>query len=169
MKKIMFVCFIFLMFLTVFSFQINGVVVKIYDGDTILLQDNEKGQVKIRLAHIDAPEKNQEYGKESAEFLKQILLNTKVIVVFHKIDVYGRIIGEIYQKRIFNLTKEQINININEYMIQTGNAWFYKEYSDKKEMEQKQILARKNKIGIWQKENSIQPWIFRKTEKEKSK
>ena len=43
---------------------VRGVVQNVHDGDTFKLLEN--GQlIKVRIYGIDAPEANQEYGKES--------------------------------------------------------------------------------------------------------
>ena len=42
-------------------------VVGITDGDTITVLDGQKNQIKVRLANIDAPEKNQAFGARSKQ------------------------------------------------------------------------------------------------------
>jgi micrococcal nuclease len=69
-------------------FQIScGVVSEEYtvkyisDGDTITVTNNKTNKkVKVRLFGIDAPEKTQEYGLESKEYLMS-LIKDKVIIV----------------------------------------------------------------------------------------
>lgn len=41
---------------------LTGKVVGVSDGDTITVLDSDKRQHKIRVAGIDAPEKNQPFG-----------------------------------------------------------------------------------------------------------
>ena len=51
-------------------FAFPAKVIKISDGDTIMiLQDKE--QTKVRLYGIDAPEKKQDYGQRSKQFFSQ--------------------------------------------------------------------------------------------------
>ncbi len=46
---------------------IKGRVVRVSDGDTIVVLDAQKVQHKIRLAGIDAPESKQAFGQVSKQ------------------------------------------------------------------------------------------------------
>ena len=46
---------------------VTGNIVRIIDGDTMVVLDSNKVQYKIRLMGIDAPEKKQAYGKKSKD------------------------------------------------------------------------------------------------------
>ena len=48
-------------------------VIRVVDGDTIYLKNKEHGKLKIRLADIDAPEKDQPYGDEATNILKKMI------------------------------------------------------------------------------------------------
>ena len=48
---------------------LTGRVVRVTDGDTIIVLDAKNIQHKIRLQGIDAPEKGQAYGTKSKEHL----------------------------------------------------------------------------------------------------
>lgn len=50
--------------LSVSAGTITGNVVRITDGDTVVVLNANKVQYKIRLMGIDAPEKKQAYGKK---------------------------------------------------------------------------------------------------------
>ena len=41
-----------------------GKVQYVYDGDTYLIKSEDNKEIKVRLLHIDCPEKDQTYGKE---------------------------------------------------------------------------------------------------------
>ena len=60
--------------------EYRGVVSKVVDGDTIDVKVDNKIIKRVRLRYIDAPEKNQSFGKEATSFLKKELLGKKVIV-----------------------------------------------------------------------------------------
>ena len=47
---------------------LQGKVVKVADGDTVTIVDDNGKKHRIRLAGIDAPEKDQPHDKESARF-----------------------------------------------------------------------------------------------------
>lgn len=83
-----------------FSLSINakeliGQVVKVIDGDTIIILDANKEQLKIRLSGIDAPEKNQAFGNVSKQSLSEMVVGRQVKVAYNKRGRYGRIIGKV--------------------------------------------------------------------------
>lgn len=154
---------------------IKALVIKVYDGDTITIKTDKKCTTgkkckknyiheRIRLYGIDAPEANQEYGQESAERLREIILNQEVEIEVKNIDKYKRIVGKIYYKKY-----------INHLMVEEGMAWAYRHYLeyDTDPEDQKFITleenARKNKIGLWGTENPINPYEWRKKNKNKKK
>ena len=50
-----------------------------YDGDTVKIKDGSY-EYKLRLTDIDAPERNQTYGKKSRRALMQFCKDTKIFV-----------------------------------------------------------------------------------------
>ena len=58
---------------------LEGVIIRISDGDTVILEDSKGVKHKIRLDGIDAPEIGQKYGMESKIYLEDLYLKTKVI------------------------------------------------------------------------------------------
>jgi endonuclease YncB( thermonuclease family) len=52
---------------------LEGTVVKIDDGDTITVLDSKKVQYRVRIAGIDAPEKNQPFGNASGKGLGELV------------------------------------------------------------------------------------------------
>lgn len=74
-----------LMLVVLFPFGVsadtlNGKVVKITDGDTLVVLDAGNTQHKIRLSGIDAPESNQPFGKRSKEALSALVGGQRVEV-----------------------------------------------------------------------------------------
>ena len=140
---------IFLLFIPVLLFAISGKVVSIHDGDTItILQD--KQQIKVRLFGIDAPEKKQDYGQRSKQFLASLIAGQVVEVEPKGKDRYKRTLGIIYFK----------GQDINAQMVLNGYAWAYVKYSRIYADQEK--LARENKRGLWQSSNPTTPWEWRK-------
>lgn len=123
-------------------------VLKIYDGDTILVKGMDLG-VKIRLVGIDAPEtggrklKGQPFAAESTRFLKRLLKGRRVTVKSHGIGGYNRPLAEIFVD----------GLNINLEMVKNGMAEVYRgkrpKSLDEKAYTAAQTSARKNKKGIW--------------------
>ena len=124
-------------------------VVSIHDGDTItILQD--KQQIKVRLFGIDAPEKKQDYGQKSKQFLASLIAGQMVEVEQKGKDRYKRTLGIIRHK----------GQDINAQMVLNGYAWAYVKYS--KIYVDQEKTARENKQGLWQSSNPTPPWVWRK-------
>ena len=74
---------------------------KIVDGDTInVILDlgfNIRHKEIIRLAHINAPEKNTQAGEKATKKLQNILKNVDFIIIkTNKTDIYGRYVGDVF-------------------------------------------------------------------------
>lgn len=149
MRKILFSIFIFS--LSMIAMAVSGKVIRVSDGDTILLQSGSQ-RIKVRMYGIDAPELKQNYGEDSKNYLEKRILNKNVNVKVINEDKYGRKVGKVFYK----------NKDINLEMIKTGNAWFY-EYHAKKEKEYRKASksAQEQKLGLWKDKNPQNPRNFR--------
>ena len=77
------------------SDTLAGRIVRVIDGDTVVVLDSSNVQRKIRLQGIDAPEVGQSYGKASKKYLSGLVAGKRVIVDYRKRDRYGRIVGKV--------------------------------------------------------------------------
>ena len=135
--------------------EYEGLVVKVTDGDSVKIKAGETTST-IRLLYIDAPEKKQDYGIKSKNFLENLLLNKKVFVVTDKDDRYGRQLADIY---LYNNNEA---IYVNAKMIKSGNAWVYRKYRSNSYLINLENHAKINNKGLWGYTNPIEPCIFRK-------
>lgn len=67
-----------------------GLIVGVSDGDTPTLVDVEHVQYKIRVAGIDAPEKQQPFGQKAKLSLSALAYNRNAEADCRKIDRYRR-------------------------------------------------------------------------------
>lgn len=109
-----------------------------------------KEQTKVRLYGIDAPEKKQDYGQRSKQFLASLIAGQVVEVEPKGKDRYKRTLGIIRHK----------GQDINAQMVLNGYAWAYVKYS--KIYVDQEKTARENKRGLWQSSNPTPPWVWRK-------
>lgn len=87
-------------------------VIVVMDGDTLMVLRQEH-KIKIRLANIDAPEKDQPFGKESRDSLWELVGRKEVSVETKAVDRYGRIVALV-----------SINgRNISLEQVRRGMAW----------------------------------------------
>lgn len=145
----MLVALIILIFLS-FKAHASPSILYFYDGDSVKIMDGSI-EYKLRINHIDAPERNQAYGKKSRRALMQLCKDATIEVVITSTDQYQRQLGDLY-------CNQQ---DVSTYMISNGHAWFYNRYSKRKALAQVEENARKSKLGLWQDDQPIPPWVWR--------
>ena len=101
------------LFVLVFSVLVTaeGIAQTVQDGDSIIRGDG----VRMRLYGIDAPERDQPYGKEARKVLKQYMPLVAKMKEYDE-DRYGRLIVELFTED---------GKSINAAMICSGAAWWY--------------------------------------------
>ena len=130
-------------------------VIRILDGDTMEVWYQDQ-PIKIRLAHIDCPEKrgHQPFGTKAKQALSHLCFGQMVTVQGQKYDRYKRLIAVVIND------KKQV---LNQEMIKQGMAWHFKKYSSDPLYAQLEINARQNKVGLWQEADAVAPWDWRGT------
>ena len=150
---------------------LQGKVFKVADGDTITIVDNSGKKHRIRLAGIDAPEKNQPYGDVSTQGLIELVLGKLVTVEYEKRDRYKRIMGKVLVDPpgdVFCMALGCVKkIDAGLEQIKAGLAWHYKYYQMEQSEEDRRLYseaeqeARIKRIGLWKDEEPMAPWKWR--------
>lgn len=122
-----------------------------YDGDTVKIKDSAS-EYKLRITDIDAPERNQSYGKKSRRALMQFCKNASVNVYISGMDKYHRSLGKLHCN----------NLDASEFMVKKGHAWFNRRYSMDYMLALQEDEARNNKRGLWKAKQQTPPWVWRK-------
>ena len=139
-----------------------GEVVGISDGDTLTLLVNQVPQ-RIRLAMVDAPESKQPFGQVAKKnlahhaFRKVARANCQ-----QKPDHYGRNVCEVFIG----------DLSLNQLQVRDGMAWVYREYVPPSAMAMLLSLeteARYARKGLWQGNQPVAPWEFRKQRRDSVK
>ena len=117
--------------LTIFLFvniyckaQINAKVIRIKDGDTVVVLLEGNIQKTLRLAEVDCPESGQPFGKNAKEFTSSQIFGKEITFIETDEDRYGRTIAKIYYDNKY-LSKE---------IIKAGFGWWYYQYSNDKSL-----------------------------------
>ena len=127
-------------------------VVRVIDGDTITVYDNSGCFHRIRLAMIDAPEKEQPFGAEATETLSELLKEGTVSLKVHCIDKYNREVAFV------NCDGKDVSAE----MLKEGMALHYHMNFDKCEMYDKfEAAAKRCRQGLWSQEKIEKPWDYR--------
>ena len=92
MGRVIVAAFLLLAAPRAFADTLTGKVVKVADGDTVTILDNNT-QHKIRLQGIDAPERKQPFGNASRKHLATLVAGQEITVKWENRDRYGRIVG----------------------------------------------------------------------------
>lgn len=144
---------ILLAVLIVLSWQAHAApaITYYYDGDTVKIADGDK-TYKLRINDIDAPERNQRYGKKSRRALMSFCKNARIEVNITGTDRYKRQLGDLY----CNQQKAA------DYMVSNGHAWFNKKFSQNQQLDALQQQAREQKSGLWLSDKAMPPWVWRK-------
>jgi len=139
--------------------SMHGVVIVVIDGDTVLFKPDHYGAasrafLKLRLADIDAPEKDQPYGEASARALAGWVLNQPVDVDTVAIDVYGRTIARIRSGAV----------QVNAEMVRRGFAWASTWSRSDAALMDAQREARREQRGLWNDAAPTPPWVWRRAQ-----
>jgi endonuclease YncB( thermonuclease family) len=146
---------------------LEGIVVKIAAGDMITVLDSDKVLHRVRIAGIDAPEKNQPFGNASGKRLGELVARNEVRVEFDKHDRYGRIVGKVRVTPIDCPACDK-TLDVGLAQITTGMAWWYRKYANEQSPEDQgryefaEQEAKAKKAGLWQDKNPTPLWEFRK-------
>ncbi|EBJ4080732.1 thermonuclease family protein [Salmonella enterica] len=138
---------------TLCAAQLQGKVIRVLDGDTIeVLQEQQP--VRVRLLNIDAPEKKQPFGRWSTNQLKSLLAGQSVTVSYTQTDRYGRVLGRVVTAN---------GTEANRQQVLKGAAWVYDRYNTDNSLPALQREAQIQKRGLWADSNPVPPWEWRHT------
>ena len=115
---------------------LTGKVVGVSDGDTITVLDSDNRQHKIRVAGIDAPEKNQAFGQRSKENLSRLVFGKEVEVQWSKHDRYQRVVGKVMVAEPGCQRPDCAKtMDAGLGQVSAGFAWWYRKYAKEQSAE----------------------------------
>lgn len=138
--------------------SLAGKVIRVSDGDTIAILDENKSTYKIRFEGIDAPESKQDFGQKSKKNLSDLVFGKQVVVITSKVDKYGRFVGKVMLG----------DTDINLAQLKGGFAWHYKKYADEQKEADRILYAKTEteaktaKLGLWADPEPTPPWDWRR-------
>ena len=158
-RSVCFVCISFCLFIT--NSQADETLYKVtyvYDGDTVKLRplntNNPNSDFKLRLAEIDAPERNQDFGLKSRRALIKLCQGQNIVATTQIVakDKYQRSLGRL-----------QCNhVDASLYLVELGLAWHNARYFSDVDIYNAEINARVKRLGLWADSYPIPPWDWRK-------
>lgn len=133
------------------------VVKRVIDGDTLLVTAPDGSEKRLELAYIDAPEREQPFGREARDFVSNKLLNQPILV-----DLDGSAQEVLIGGKSLNL--EMVELGLAWVSPKIGNAVVGESYLDA------QTQAINKMSGFWSAEHELRvpPWQWRKQATERS-
>lgn len=132
----------------------QGKVIKVVDGDTIVVRNLDDIELTVRLYGIDTPEHDQPFGPEAKRYLSSRILDRDV-------NISGtdwkdcRIIGVVFHQ----------GRNLNYMLVKDGMAWVYGTFCKEQyctDWFREEDRARNLRQGLWSDGNPVPPWDWRK-------
>ena len=160
-KKMLLIVFCYGLLSSFLSASIHvGRVVGVYDGDTVTVLEDEKRQLKVRLAEIDTPELAQPYGRQAKMALSDLVFGKTVTVNVQDRDRYGRYVAHLYVD----------TMDVNAEMLRRGAAWVYRQYATDPQLYVLETQAKKERQGLWglSEAERVAPWEWRRMKQRKA-
>ena len=126
--------------------------VRVIDGDTITVADENQNLHRIRIVGMDAPELAQPYGRAAKAALSELVLHKEVHVVPAGVDKYNRELAQLRYDTSFG------QLDVAETMISNGHAfsWGGAHYKA-------QEYAAAHRLGVWADlRYQERPWLYRR-------
>jgi endonuclease YncB( thermonuclease family) len=110
--------------------------------------------VSVRLQGVDAPEKDQPWGKKAREALSGMVEGDTVLVEIVERDAYRRVLGVVRRD----------GLDVNAALVAQGHAWMFRKYSDSPVLDSLERAARRTGAGLWAAGSGepVPPWEWRR-------
>jgi endonuclease YncB( thermonuclease family) len=131
---------------------VQGVVTKVIDGDSLLLQPAGQPPIEVRLRDIDAPEICQPWGPEAKRALEELALGKPAELTRHARDRWERTIGTL-------LIDGQ---DVGKRMVEEGHAWSVRTRWDRGPLVKQERQAQALRRGLHASTGAQMPKDFRR-------
>ena len=132
----------------------DAVSLRAIDGDSLEAIMADGTSREIRLASIDAPERNQKSGQAAQAHLAALVKGQAARIFQTDTDRYDRIVS-------FVLTSVT-GTDVNASMVSDGFAWHSRSHSDDPSLAELERQAKAARRGLWSQPAPIAPWDYRK-------
>lgn len=129
-----------------------ALVVGVTDGDTLTALSEQREQIKIRIAEIDAPESRQPFGAASKRSLSDLCFKVRAEIRPQKTDRYGRTVARVKCR----------GEDASAHQVRTGMAWVFERYASDRRLFRLQDDAKAAGRGLWSERTPVPPWEWRK-------
>ena len=139
------------------SGNVAGTVVRVLDGDSLVVATARGEKLEVRLGEIDAPEKHQPHSNIARKVLTDLALGETVEISVLEIDQYGRLVGRVY--------RANDELSLNQLLVREGHAWVYRRYARDDSLLGLEEEAKRQQRGLWAlpSDEIVPPWQWRRT------
>lgn len=132
--------------------HLTGWIVHVADGDTFTLE-TARGELRVRLADVDAPERGQPYGRRAREVAGALVMGRRVEAIVVDRDRYGRAVARLTVN----------GQDVGAALVRAGAAWVYRRYTSDPQLIAIEAEARARQRGLWRlpARERIPPWQWR--------
>lgn len=142
---------------------VAGRVVYVDDGDTLVILDQDRKQIRIRLTDADAPETpkdnqgkpGQPFSRASADNLARIAKGRVATAHCYEYDAFDRPVCRVIVD----------GRDVSMEQIKAGLAWANaanRRYVRDPQAFEHEKAAREKKIGLWSSGRPVEPWLWRR-------
>jgi endonuclease YncB( thermonuclease family) len=146
--------------------RVWGTVSAVTTGTQITVMSPDQGQLQVRLFGVDLPEpprtgasgaviEGQPYGRQAADYVRELLLGRQVQLESYGKDRTGRLQSVVWLGEI----------NVNLTLVKEGFAWVDPSLTVtnvRAPLEVAERQARVGKYGLWSLPDPEPPWEYRK-------
>jgi len=137
-----------------------ALVIAVHDGDTLRVRTDAGAIHTIRIAHIDAPELYQQWGRVSGTSLRRLCLGTHAWVQPTTLDRYQRTVADVTCRAK----------DASHHQVERGMAWVFDRYEPPtSRLYSVQARARHFRRGLWFEQAAVAPWDARLRKKYSSR
>lgn len=136
--------------------RINGTVVDIVDGKTVVIELQNRSRLTAELQYIEVPEAGQPFNEIAREHLGVLVLNKPVEFRARGLRLTVTV-GQLFLK----------NVDISQQMIRDGAAWYAMPQKSGQDAAESEIYqnheaqAKSEKLGIWSIADLKPSWQIR--------
>ena len=133
-------------------------VVRVIDGDSVIVVEPGGLTSEVRLYGIDAPELSQPHGAESADALGRILGRESFWLEDLGSDKYERVVGLLFHRGSHRRN------SVNLKMVREGHAYAYTRYGGGElGFHPAERDATESRVGMWSESchGGERPWDYR--------
>jgi endonuclease YncB( thermonuclease family) len=135
--------------------EFPAVVLKVLDGDSLIVRAGNYQDIEVRLYGIDCPEGNQPGGVEATAFLRSFQ-GRQVTIREMDTDSYGRMVA------LVGFGGRSVNLDL----ATLGHAWYYAHYCRSQpvcdQIKAAEAEARAAGRGLWAGRSPVAPWEWRR-------